>query len=71
MKKPWHLRRTVMARDDGERRWDMAYQCLLAWASAREEDTSSVSCASEQEEPHGSRPVYASLNRPATAAADD
>jgi hypothetical protein len=71
MKKPWHLRRTVIARDDGERRWDTAYQCLLAWTSAREEEMRSVSLASEQEEPNGSRPVYSGLNRPATAAADD
>jgi hypothetical protein len=43
MKKPWHLRRTVMARNDGERRWDTAYQYLLAWTMAREEETRSVS----------------------------
>ena len=71
MKKPWHLRRTVIARDDGERRWDLAYQYLLAWAIAQEKETSSLSFSYQQEDSNGSRSVYPSINRPSTAAADD
>jgi hypothetical protein len=32
MNTPWQIRRRVIARSDGERRWDAAYQFLLQWA---------------------------------------
>jgi hypothetical protein len=31
MKLAWKVCRTVAARDDGQRRWDYAYQFLLQW----------------------------------------
>jgi site-specific DNA recombinase len=33
MKPVWKVRRSVAARDDGQRRWDYAYQFLLQWAT--------------------------------------
>ncbi len=39
MKNPGHIRRTVSARSDGDRRWDAAYQCLLPWAMEHDTDT--------------------------------
>ena len=48
MKPAWKVRRTVAACDDGQRRWDYAYQFLLQWAT----DLSAQMClaATQQEE---------------------
>ncbi len=35
MSTEWQVRRTGTARDDGQRRWDAAYQCLLQWTMAQ------------------------------------
>jgi hypothetical protein len=32
MKREWHIRRQFQAVEDGERRWDQAYQLLLHWS---------------------------------------
>jgi hypothetical protein len=32
MKRQWHIRRQFKAAEDGERRWDQAYQLLLHWS---------------------------------------
>ena len=32
MKQEWIVRRRIMDRKDGQRRWDLAYQCLLSWS---------------------------------------
>jgi hypothetical protein len=39
MNTPWQIRRRVIARRDGARRWDDAYQCLLPWAMDRDAGT--------------------------------
>ena len=31
MKREWRIRRELLAAPDGQRRWDRAYQELLAW----------------------------------------
>ncbi len=33
MKRTWKVQRTITAHDDGQRRWDYAYQFLLQWAT--------------------------------------
>ena len=33
MKRKWEVQRTTVERWDGQRRWDIAYQRLLQWAS--------------------------------------
>src|SRR5260370_1293709 len=35
MKRPWRVRRQAWARPDGQRRWDCAYQTLLARTATR------------------------------------
>ena len=41
MKHEWTIHRQTTARRDGQRRWDLAYQCLLKWAEvARQESLS-------------------------------
>ena len=70
MNTPWQIRRRVIARSDGERRWDAAYQCLLPWAMDHDAGTCSVP-SHRQEESHGSSPVCPCLDHPATANTDD
>jgi hypothetical protein len=39
MKQEWTVHRRTVAQIDGQRRWDMAYQCLLKWAQAAGQET--------------------------------
>jgi hypothetical protein len=39
MKPEWTVHRRTTEQMDGQRRWDMAYQCLLKWAQAAEQET--------------------------------
>ena len=71
MKMPWHVRRAVMARGDGERRWDYAYQFLLQWAMEHEAGTGPAPSHQEKEEHHGRGFVCPGFDHPATAVADD
>jgi hypothetical protein len=36
MKRQWHIQRQFQAAEDGERRWDQAYQFLLHWSTLDE-----------------------------------
>ena len=66
----WHVHRTVSAQNDGERRWDYAYQFLLQWAM---EQTAGKSPAPShhQEDSHGSRSLHPCLDTSSATAADD
>ena len=66
MNTPWAVRRTFVARPDGQRRWDYAYQFLLRWAM--EQDTGPEPVPSTQpEDPHEYRPLCTGLDpRPTT-----
>ncbi len=69
MNRPWQIRRRVIARSDGERRWDDAYQFLLQWAM--DDDTGMGPVPShQQEESDGSSPVCPCVDHPTTANAD-
>jgi hypothetical protein len=70
MNTPWQIRRRVIARSDGERRWDAAYQFLLQWAMDHHEGTCPVP-SHLQEASHGSSPVCPCLDHPATTNPDD
>ena len=69
MKPAWKVRRTVAARDDGQRRWDYAYQFLLQWAM----DSSAERCSAptQQEEGNERGTLRPGLDSTATAGADD
>ena len=69
MKNPWHIRRTVSARSDGDRRWDAAYQFLLPWAMDHDAGTWPVP-SHQQEESHGSGPVCPCLDHSSPAPAN-
>jgi hypothetical protein len=70
MNPPWQRRRRVIARSDGERRWDAAYQFLLQWAMDHDAGTCPVP-SHQQEESHGSGSVCPCLDHPATTNTDD
>jgi hypothetical protein len=40
MNQEWAIQRRVRECRDGERRWDLAYQCLLRWTQNAKEQTS-------------------------------
>jgi hypothetical protein len=40
MQAQWEVSRTLIARPDGQRRWDYAYQFLLRWAMEQDTDPS-------------------------------
>jgi hypothetical protein len=69
MKPAWKVRRTVAARDDGQRRWDYAYQFLLQWAANASADT--CSAATQQEEANERGHLRPGLDPTPTAGADD
>ena len=64
MQAQWEVRRALIARPDGQRRWDYAYQFLLRWAM--EQDTEPVP-STQPEDPHADRPLCPGLDpRPTT-----
>jgi hypothetical protein len=69
MKRSWQVSRTVVPHDDGQRRWDYAYQFLLKWAMVYVTDAQSVP-SHQQEDQHGNRSVCSCIDGTATANAD-
>jgi hypothetical protein len=70
MRTPWYVKRTIIARHDGQRRWDYVYQFLLQWALAREADSRSLR-RSEQEDINERRRLCARVDQPSTPSPDD
>jgi hypothetical protein len=69
MNTPWQIRRRVIARSDGERRWDEAYPFLLP--GAMDDDTGMCPVPSHQQEASdGSRPIGPCFDHPTPANAD-
>ena len=69
MKPVWKVRRTVAACDDGQRRWDYAYQFLLQWAMDSSADT--YSAPTPQEEGNERGDLRPGLDPATTTGADD
>jgi DNA invertase Pin-like site-specific DNA recombinase len=59
----------VQPRHDGDRRWDQAYQLLVRWTAAQDDDTRPVGPRA-QEVPDGCRGVRAGLDYPPSPGAD-
>jgi hypothetical protein len=70
MSTPWYVKRTIIARHDGQRRWDYVYQFLLQWALAREADSLSLG-GSEQEDTADRRRLCPRVDQPSTPSTDD
>src|SRR5262249_37856288 len=67
----WQVRRAVVARGDGERRWDKAYPCLLHWAMTHEAGTDPAPSHREQAHSHARCPLGPGFDHPPPAVADD
>ncbi len=70
-KHSWQVSRSGIARSDGERRWDYAYQFLLQWAMETDTGTAPVPSAHIQEDYDGNRSVCPSLDQPPATGPDD
>lgn len=70
MKRQWEVSRTLVAQQDGQRRWDYVYQFLLSWMM---EGTTGPEPASshQQEEQNGSCTVCSRFDKSSTTSADD
>ena len=70
MKGHWEVNRTLIARSDGQRRWDYAYQFLLRWAM--EQDAGPEPAPStQQEDRHEHRTLCPGLDPRPTTNPDD
>ena len=47
MKQEWRIRREVVPYADGQRRWDLDYQCLLRWVATTRQEILSVQTRQE------------------------
>jgi hypothetical protein len=65
-RKQWQVRRCTTQRDDGQRRWDEAYQFLLQCMMENREKA----CEEEQEERNGSGTICPCFNHTATTGSD-
>ena len=66
MKQEWTVRRQTVAQVYGQRRWDLAYQCLLRWAQTMGQEMLPIQA--HQEAHHESRDLCPSVD--ATASPD-
>lgn len=69
MKSEWRVSRSTIARPDGQRRWDYAYQFLVRWAM--EQEASVKPLPKPEEQPNGSSPICSSFDQWSTAKPDD
>ena len=76
--KQWKIHRSAIERDDGQRRWDEAYQFLLhcmlhcmAENCEKTTDEKSHEKSRQQEEQDGSSTVCSCINHTATAGSDN
>jgi hypothetical protein len=60
MKQEWVIHRQTVQQIDGQRRWDLAYQCLLKWAEAMQQEQGTLL----QEANHESGNVCPSFDQP-------
>lgn len=67
----WQVTRTGIARSDGERRWEYAYQFLLQWAMEQDTGNQLVPASSHKEESDGNRPVCAGFDLSPATGSDD
>lgn len=62
MKRKWQVRRSVVERSDGQRRWDIAYQLLVRWAMEEPTGDPLPDSTPSQENEHEDRPVCPSID---------
>jgi hypothetical protein len=70
MRTPWDVKRTLIARHDGPRRWDDVSQFLLQWVLARDADSRALR-GSEQEDTDERCRLWTRVDQPSTPSPDD
>ena len=68
MKQEWIIHRRMVQQVDGQRRWDLTYQCLLRWAKAARQETSTIE---RKQEAHDESGYLCSSIDPAAGADPD
>jgi len=73
MNRPWTKRRVLLEQPDGLRRWDRAYQLILAWSIAEmpDEQSDPIVPHQRQEESHACQCVCASVDSTASPKSND
>ena len=67
----WQVCRSGMARPDGARRWDLAYQFLLHWAMEVEAGSAPAPSPQPQEDTDGNCTLCPRLDQPPATGSDD
>lgn len=68
MKSELSVSRSTIARPDGQRRWDYAYQFLVRWAMEQETDSNPL--PKQEEHQNGSSPICSSFDQWSTTKSD-
>jgi hypothetical protein len=71
MSAPWSIKRSSVARPDGARRWDTAYQLLLQWGKQQPTGALAAPGTTQKEESHEYRLLRPGLDPPTTADPHD
>jgi len=71
MKSEWSVSRSTIARPDGQRRWDYAYQFLVRWAMAQGASAKPTPLPKQEEQQNGSSPICSSFDQWPTTKSDD
>ena len=73
MKRQWTKCRVLLEQPDGLRRWDRAYQLILAWSIATTPEGQPNPCGSHQlqEDHHAGQCVCASVDSAPSAKSND
>ncbi len=66
MKTAWQIKRTFIARSEGQRRWDCAYQLLVRWAMEQASETQCLPVPQQEEDNDGNSALCASIDQPTT-----
>jgi hypothetical protein len=66
MQSEWQLKRTLIARPEGQRRWDCAYQLLVRWAMEQSTNSQIISSSTQEDNHDGNCPICTSFDQPAT-----
>jgi hypothetical protein len=70
MKAEWSVSRSTIARPDGQRRWDYAYQFLVRWAMEQEASSNPTPLPKQEEDQNGSSPICSSFDQWSTTKSD-
>ena len=65
MSTTWQIKRSLIARSEGQRRWDCAYQLLMRWAMEQATETRDISLPDQEDNDDGNSALCASIDQSA------